>query len=783
MAKEAADAHAYAVVENQTRDKHVYKVERSRSGALLASFVHIVPVAVTFGILQLSFRNYYFADADATNQRVKLSALQIAAKVHEILILVSLSSMVLHYTRKLMVSPGGISFGLLEAAYQSGLSSNPWTIGNWQALKHLKDRMKSRDTSTKSDFPEKFRAWQLVTLLFIFAFLALFIGPASAITLLPQLGWWQRGNLFGSSQDISSARSAPSVYVPKNMFPTEVNKSLLPASFCDDAAKDINGTCPSARIAEIRRSFTIPAPGMDAGSLSKVQNTSLALDEDDAIQRRMMFMQNDKRGAAMVPNYVLASFASLIKTPTFKTLDTFQSTGPFTLEIFANGHVPLSPLVGVACSDTASDLFMHDYLYELDGHADYGSIDNFDKVVKTATFDIRSIWSEDELSKTVDGVQLAWKDVTGTTTTPVMLALMRHEQNVTVCNIQSYWTPTSQWVLSTSNYDVATNFTFEYTSNLGLFGYPYSLNAHKVHLHEDWVETLNAVNGSTPVLHDLLTYGINTTREAFKSARNSTQSDLEVAYPYLEATISQLLAKTIADGLSRIGAEYAADHFDSNPLHSLNEIAVCDEKTKWCSQGPWFPDFHLPLAVVVNSTYGETPETQGYNLTGNDSDHILRSFPKPADADKQWTHINFPIRNYGYAYTFSGITMYLSVALLCFHAAMVLAHVVYRVAFDCQTFDFGESLGNLLVLALGDRAPVVGNLWSKRVAVVPFGTVVEAKKFRLEVVDTDKDCVNMDQHKARHVDDEDAVFLGSTMWSETLESRYPSTGIRRQPLQ
>jgi hypothetical protein len=424
---------------------------------------------------------------------------------------------------------------------------------------------------------------------------------------------------------------------------------------------------------------------------------------------------------------------------------------------------------------------MRDYFYEA---GTYGSIQNRVDVRQSATIDIRSIWSEYELSKQVDEVQLAWKDVTGTTTAPVMLALMRHEQNVTVCNIQSYWTPISQWVLSTSNYDVATNFTFEFgeNSDFGLFGYPYSLDTREVHLHEDWIESLNAVNGSTKVLHDLLTYGINTTREAaLKTARNSTHSDLELAYPYFEATISQLLAKTIADGLSRIGAEYAADQFDR--VYSLKEITVCDEKTQWCSQGPWFPYPSMPLAVVVNSTYGEVFETQGYSLTGRKSDQILRSFPKPADADKDWTHISFPIRNYGYAYTFSGITMYLSVALLCFHAAIVFAHVVYRVAFDCQTFDFGESLGNLLVLALGDKAPVVGNLWSKRVTVVPFGTVVEAKKFRLEILENEPGRVEMDQLEARHVDHEDAVLMGSTMWSETRESRYPSAGMCREAWQ
>lgn len=329
-------------------------------------------------------------------------------------------------------------------------------------------------------------------------------------------------------------------------------------------------------------------PYTSFGIVSKVQNTTLALSEDDDIQRRMLFLQYDWKATAMVPSYLLASFASLIKLPSY---DNYRFEGSFTPELFANGAIPLSPLVGVQCNDTTSDLFIRDYYYELEGLDRTKEVEN---VQKSATIDIQSIWSEDELLNTVDGVQSEWNDVTGTTTTPVilalMLALMRHEQNVTVCAVQSYWTPTSQWVLSTSNYDITTNFTFQNDKDgdLGQFGYPYSLNAHKIHLHEDWIETLNAVNGTTKVLHDLLPYGINTTREAApRPARNSTQSPMDMSYPYFHATISQLLAQVIANGISRIGAEYAADY--PNRVYSLNEITVCDEKTQWCSQEPWFP--------------------------------------------------------------------------------------------------------------------------------------------------------------------------------------------------
>lgn len=210
MGNDGVDSRPYVVLEKQNPNL-THDIKRNRSRVLLSSLVHIAPVAVTFGILQLSFRNYYWADADAANQRLQLSALQVAAKAREILVLVSLSSMVLHYTRKLMVSPRGISFRLLEAAYQSGLSSNPWTIGNWEALKHLKSQIKNVRKTKEGGAVKGLHAWHLVVILAVFAFLALFVGPASAITLIPQLGWWHRQDLIESMYFDHYTTSSPPV--------------------------------------------------------------------------------------------------------------------------------------------------------------------------------------------------------------------------------------------------------------------------------------------------------------------------------------------------------------------------------------------------------------------------------------------------------------------------------------------------------------------------------------------------------------------------------------------
>jgi hypothetical protein len=168
--------------------------------------------------------------------------------------------MVLHYTRKIMVSQEGISFGLLEAAYQSALSSNPITLANWETLKHLITRAKKTHNGVPQEMGGRVRVWHIVYPLIVCAFLVVFTGPASAITMIPQLGWWHTQDLIGPLQ-IHDQPTVPaySVYIPTNLFPSTVDRSHLPGSFCDDTKRDVNETCPSARMAEVQGTFTDPA--------------------------------------------------------------------------------------------------------------------------------------------------------------------------------------------------------------------------------------------------------------------------------------------------------------------------------------------------------------------------------------------------------------------------------------------------------------------------------------------------------------------------------------------
>jgi len=148
----------------------------------------------------------------------------------------------------------------------------------------------------------------------------------------------------------------------------------------------------------------------------------------------------------------------------------------------------------------------------------------------------------------------------------------------------------------------------------------------------------------------------------------------------------------------------------------------------------------------------------------------MRSFPKPTDADERWTRISIPVRRYGYAYSFQGITIYLSVALLCFHAAMVVVHVLYRVFIERRTFEIGGSLGSLLILAMGDKAPSGGNMWATRVAVLSTGNENKPNQLKLEVLEGESG----NEEEVGRAEPEEVMRLVGTGHFDKGETRYPS---------
>jgi len=130
------------LAEKPLREPEKVAISQSRIRAVLRTLLYLLPVGLSFGILQLSFRHVYWrvpgsSGSDASRYTIAeiLNVLQIVAKVHEILIVTSLSHLVLHYIRQQLCSPSGLSFGLLSSAYQTTSCGHPLSHGFWQTCK------------------------------------------------------------------------------------------------------------------------------------------------------------------------------------------------------------------------------------------------------------------------------------------------------------------------------------------------------------------------------------------------------------------------------------------------------------------------------------------------------------------------------------------------------------------------------------------------------------------------------------------------------------------------
>ena len=83
-------------------------------------------LGLTIAVLQLSFRNVYFADVGSkgllgsldVNESIK--AIQFAAKFHEIFMVASLSAIVAHLTRSCLLGKRGVPLGLVSAPFKVG---------------------------------------------------------------------------------------------------------------------------------------------------------------------------------------------------------------------------------------------------------------------------------------------------------------------------------------------------------------------------------------------------------------------------------------------------------------------------------------------------------------------------------------------------------------------------------------------------------------------------------------------------------------------------------------
>ena len=148
------------------------KVILQRGWSLGKYRIHIVALIATGIVVGFNLSNRYawdqgrlhkFTDDEAIN------ALQFVAKLHEVIIVGSLSSILLHHIRRRLFGPKGVPLGLLSSGYQSS----------------------SAEYLCSKEFWSSFRTNKLLTLILSISIVYTnMVGPSSAVALIPSLNWF-----------------------------------------------------------------------------------------------------------------------------------------------------------------------------------------------------------------------------------------------------------------------------------------------------------------------------------------------------------------------------------------------------------------------------------------------------------------------------------------------------------------------------------------------------------------------------------------------------------------
>jgi hypothetical protein len=196
-------------------------ISRSRLVSVVRAFVHLIPVTGAIFIIYINLRGYYIG-AYLRN----IAYLQFAAKLHELLIQASLAAILSSYIRYELALGAGLPFGALFSALQITQVSYLWSTECWGALLSFQTPLRRRLC--------------LFVVVAITILLATAAGPASALALIPRVGYWPAGSthiwLNGTRSDL---------------WPDFVNESIVPLS-CSETSM-LNGVdlCPSSGWQEI----------------------------------------------------------------------------------------------------------------------------------------------------------------------------------------------------------------------------------------------------------------------------------------------------------------------------------------------------------------------------------------------------------------------------------------------------------------------------------------------------------------------------------------------------
>lgn len=675
-AEEGKNARTFGQSRSSTYSGEKPKVVLStglRWSSIRSLFVHLIALAVTGVLMWLNFSQYYAWDqkSDLDGERFKaiMNALQFAAKIHEVVVIGSLSSIMTYHIRYRLLGHKGVPLGLLTAGFQ--LTSVEYLLSGslWSNIK---------------------RNPRLTTVVALTIIYSLAVGPSSAIMMIPTLNWWPatpaKNLYFLEPTLLMSARQ-------EDIYPLRLDESILEEDVCqsDPFATRCNGA-----------GFDAIQYWAEATFKSGFTPMNLTLNGDTSNVAREMHVWGvpeggDRGMAATITQAVLQLHADFW----FIFDDTDEITGKVVNytnpRLLSDDTAPIyGPLADVQCAE-------YDFIEATDGDRDV-NFPGTEVIVDSALWegleDLNSFtWLDIPKEVKDSGVV---KSIAALARVPYLADDRTQQSLLMVCTVGAYWTATSiDYMPGEGDLKIKHNITDPYvfsssdkyppldrpdsrsTALMNDFGM-----SRAIEISTQWADRLNRnTEADVPVVESVL----QKFTSVFTPEDPESDSPLNfINYEHLSRpeSVAKILAVIVADGLAMHAASTAL------PCVSFEGLDVEELKKK---TGP--VDF-----IVEGTTW------RGQSVLSNENYDVISNL---GEVDGDWLVVPAPLPyrlGYGYGYINISKTLIFAVVILGIHAAVAIVHLVRLMTGLCRRHRKGRrgvghsrawgQLGEVLALAL-----------------------------------------------------------------------------------